>query len=109
MAIYSVYVINKAGSLIYHQAFGSTPKLPTNETIFLASMFHGYVTYRAMRFVLAGRIRACGMRTHFLAAGAAHAEPQSFSLTPVSLQLAQVVRHHCQGIAHEAVGGHGGP
>eukprot|EP00123_Amoebidium_parasiticum_P015746 comp23129_c3_seq1/m.37299 comp23129_c3_seq1/g.37299 ORF comp23129_c3_seq1/g.37299 comp23129_c3_seq1/m.37299 type:complete len:146 (-) comp23129_c3_seq1:53-490(-) len=41
MPIYSVYVINKAGSLIYHQAFGNAPKLPTNETIFLASMFHG--------------------------------------------------------------------
>jgi hypothetical protein len=43
MAIYSVYVINKAGSLIYYQAFGNGPKLATNETIFLASMFHGYV------------------------------------------------------------------
>eukprot|EP01135_Chromosphaera_perkinsii_P000036 Nk52_evm15s16 gene=Nk52_evmTU15s16 len=42
MTIYTVYVLNKAGGLIYHQEFPvGTRRLPSNEHIFLASMFHG--------------------------------------------------------------------
>eukprot|EP00128_Syssomonas_multiformis_P003909 Colp12_sorted_trinity150504_noHs@21160 len=40
MPIFSVYIINKAGSLIYDKDFNKNPKLPSNEKIMLASMFH---------------------------------------------------------------------
>eukprot|EP01137_Pigoraptor_chileana_P020494 Opistho-2@82939 len=41
MTVYSVYIINKAGSLIFQQDYGNIPRLPANERIMLASMFHG--------------------------------------------------------------------
>ncbi|KJE89931.1 synbindin [Capsaspora owczarzaki ATCC 30864] len=40
MVVFGVYVINKAGGLIYGQELGATPKLRANDRLTLASMFH---------------------------------------------------------------------
>jgi len=39
--IFSLYVINKAGGLIYQKDFASIPKLQANDYLRLASTFHG--------------------------------------------------------------------
>jgi hypothetical protein len=40
LSIYSVYIINKAGGLIYQKDFTAVPKLSTNDYLRLASTFH---------------------------------------------------------------------
>lgn len=46
MTVFSVYIINKAGGLIYHQDFSANaPRLSANARIVLASTFHGWVPY----------------------------------------------------------------
>jgi len=41
MVVYSLYVINKAGGLVYQQDFAPIPKLSGNDYLRLASTFHG--------------------------------------------------------------------
>jgi len=38
---YSLYILNKAGSLLYQRDFHSVPRLDTNDYIFVGSTFHG--------------------------------------------------------------------
>ncbi|KAH3764637.1 trafficking protein particle complex subunit 4 [Pelomyxa schiedti] len=40
MGVQSVYVINKAGGLIYHQDYDGRPKLDLNEYLRVGSVFH---------------------------------------------------------------------
>jgi len=39
--VYSLYIINKAGGLIFQQDFAAIPKLSGNDYLRLASTFHG--------------------------------------------------------------------
>eukprot|EP00035_Acanthoeca_spectabilis_P023058 m.447414 g.447414 ORF g.447414 m.447414 type:complete len:148 (+) comp19512_c0_seq1:179-622(+) len=41
MVVFTVMVMNKAGSLLFVQDYAEIPKLPANERIMLASTFHG--------------------------------------------------------------------
>eukprot|EP00051_Salpingoeca_urceolata_P029027 m.488741 g.488741 ORF g.488741 m.488741 type:complete len:147 (-) comp26041_c0_seq1:70-510(-) len=41
MAVFSLYIVNKAGSLLFHCDYGAARRLPANERITLASTFHG--------------------------------------------------------------------
>jgi hypothetical protein len=40
LVLYSVYIINKAGGLIYQKDFTPVPKLATNDYLRLAGTFH---------------------------------------------------------------------
>eukprot|EP00823_Brevimastigomonas_motovehiculus_P007951 TRINITY_DN712_c0_g1_i1.p1 TRINITY_DN712_c0_g1~~TRINITY_DN712_c0_g1_i1.p1 ORF type:complete len:179 (-),score=20.25 TRINITY_DN712_c0_g1_i1:147-683(-) len=40
IGIYSLYIINKSGGLIYQKDFANVPKMDTNDYINLGSMFH---------------------------------------------------------------------
>lgn len=39
--IYSVYAVNRAGSLLYHRDFAAIRKLDTNERLRLSGLLHG--------------------------------------------------------------------
>ncbi|XP_021734497.1 trafficking protein particle complex subunit 4-like [Chenopodium quinoa] len=39
-AIYSLYIINKSGGLIYYKDYGSAGRMDTNDTLRLASLWH---------------------------------------------------------------------
>mmetsp|Transcript_18699 Transcript_18699/g.44004 ORF Transcript_18699/g.44004 Transcript_18699/m.44004 type:complete len:138 (-) Transcript_18699:76-489(-) len=41
MALYTLYIVNKAGGLIYNKDLSPVPKLSGNEYLTLASTFHG--------------------------------------------------------------------
>ncbi len=41
MVILSVYLVNKAGSLLYHRDFANIKKLDTNERLRLSGLLHG--------------------------------------------------------------------
>lgn len=38
--VYSLYVVNKAGGLIFHHDYSNIPKLNANDYLMLASTFH---------------------------------------------------------------------
>ena len=40
--IFSVFIINKAGGLIYHQDFSKSSKRTSNDDLVMAGTFHGY-------------------------------------------------------------------
>eukprot|EP00053_Salpingoeca_punica_P001812 m.35023 g.35023 ORF g.35023 m.35023 type:complete len:133 (-) comp11232_c0_seq2:385-783(-) len=42
--IYTLYIVNKAGSLLFYGDYNDAPKLAANERITLASTFHGIST-----------------------------------------------------------------
>ncbi|XP_058747987.1 uncharacterized protein LOC131620829 [Vicia villosa] len=39
-AIYSLYIINKSGGLIYYKDYGSAGRMDTNDTLRVASLWH---------------------------------------------------------------------
>nr|AFK47344.1 unknown [Medicago truncatula] len=39
-AIYSLYIINKSGGLIYYKNYGSAGRMDTNDTLRVASLWH---------------------------------------------------------------------
>eukprot|EP00039_Didymoeca_costata_P019168 m.336495 g.336495 ORF g.336495 m.336495 type:complete len:144 (-) comp17868_c0_seq1:109-540(-) len=41
MVVFTVMIVNKAGSLLFDKDYADIPKLPANEKIMLASTFHG--------------------------------------------------------------------
>jgi hypothetical protein len=45
IAVYSLYIINKAGGLIYQKDFYNIPKLPGNDYLRLLSTFHSFILY----------------------------------------------------------------
>jgi len=45
MAVQSLFVVNKAGGLMFQRTYGETaPRLTPNDYLHLASTFHGYVS-----------------------------------------------------------------
>ncbi|KAL1833452.1 hypothetical protein ACET3Z_003103 [Daucus carota] len=38
--VYSLYIINKSGGLIYHKDYGSAGRMDTNDSLRLASLWH---------------------------------------------------------------------
>jgi hypothetical protein len=50
MEIYSLYIINKSGGLIFQQSFSpDAPNLANNDHLRLGSTFHTYVTPNSIR------------------------------------------------------------
>ncbi len=43
MGIIAIFIVNRAGSLLFYGNYGDGPKLPSNESLRLASIWHGYV------------------------------------------------------------------
>eukprot|EP00741_Cyanophora_paradoxa_P016592 tig00020930_g16022.t1 len=47
MGLFSLYIVNKAGGLIYQQDFASIPKLGSNDYLRLASTLHSFIAISA--------------------------------------------------------------
>lgn len=43
--LFSMYIMNKAGSLLYQKDFAEIPKMASNERIMLAGLFHGLCAF----------------------------------------------------------------
>ena len=71
LSIYSLYIINKAGGLIFQKDFAAVPKLSTNDYLRLASTFHSLhaITARGIHIAPAGANEA--KKTPAVAASAA--------------------------------------
>ncbi|CAA2955766.1 trafficking particle complex subunit 4 [Olea europaea subsp. europaea] len=53
-AIYSLYIINKSGGLIFYKDYGSSGRMDTNDSLRLASLWHSVHAISQQLFPVSG-------------------------------------------------------